>query len=391
MLFHQAIVAFGGGSGIPALEEVKQSEVDGGDENNGVPRALSRDDTKPSVSLSWLSSYIDAALVSDVSAVHSMMKMNCGWYGDDGVFGADSTSTPLTDTRSSMPPTELWEPIPPTPDCPICLVPMPFDNSKVDYLWCCGNTICSACNKEYFRSISIINSTRKATLPPLPRACLFCRDSQQTMSQADFIERYKSRVRRGDGRAAWNLAAYYQRGYYGLARDESRALQMYHTAANLGSVEVLSNLGFYYTNKYNAAGEKENGMMYLKIGASKGYVYAHIELADIESSNGNSALAMKHLRLAASAGHVPSMKRLWTSFQKKDLSKVDLEETLRAHKAACDQMSSIARTRLLAYEAAMEGNDELLKEHYESYYEGKISAKVLEKVVKPHKSLRITK
>ena len=150
MLFHQAIVAFGGGSGIPALEEVKQSEVDGGDENNGVPRALSRDDTKPSVSLSWLSSYIDATLVSDASALHSMMKMNCGWYGDDGVFGADSTSTPLTDARSSMPPPELWEPFPPTPDCPICLVPMPFDNSKVDYLWCCGNTICSACNKEYF-------------------------------------------------------------------------------------------------------------------------------------------------------------------------------------------------------------------------------------------------
>ena len=39
----------------------------------------------------------------------------------------------------------------------------------------------------------------------------------------------------------------------------------------------------------------------------------------------------------------------------------------------------------------MEGNDELLKEHYESYYEGKISAKVLERVVKSHKSLRITK
>ena len=116
---------------------------------------------------------------------------------------------------------------------------------------------------------------------------------------------------------------------------------MFHTAANLGSVEAVSNLGFYYTNEYSAAGGKEKGIMYLKITASKGYVYAHIELAEMESSNGNNALAMKHLKLAASAGHVPSMKRLWTSFQKKELSKVGLEETLRAHKAACDQMSSI--------------------------------------------------
>ena len=70
-----------------------------------------------------------------------------------------------------------------------------------------------------------------------------------------------------------------------LGIHKARALQMFHTAANLGSIEALSNLGFYYTNEYTAAGGKDNGMMRLKIGASKGYVYAHIELADIESLN----------------------------------------------------------------------------------------------------------
>ena len=85
MRLHQAIGAFGGCSGIPALEEVKQSEVDGGDENNGVPRAHSGDTTRPSVSLFWLSMYIGVKSAADVSAVHSMMKMNDGWYGDDSV------------------------------------------------------------------------------------------------------------------------------------------------------------------------------------------------------------------------------------------------------------------------------------------------------------------
>ena len=45
----------------------------------------------------------------------------------------------------------------------------------------------------------------------------------------------------------------------------------------------------------------------------------------------------------------------------------------------------------MEYEVAKEGKDELLKEHYESYYEGKISAKVLERVIKSHKDLSLIK
>ena len=388
MLLHQAIVAFGGGSGIPALEEViKQSEVDGGDENNGVPRDHP-ENIRPSAASSWISPYVDELSEVGASTARSMMNMNCGWHGlnDDGAFG-----TTKADTCNTVAPPELWEPIPPTPDCPICLVPITLDRSMVMYYSCCEKEVCYACHKEYRRSVHVMNSSRKAALPTLQISCLFCRSSLNR-SDAVFIESYKARARRGDGRAAWNLASFHQKGKYGLPMDKSRALQMFHTAANLGSVEATSHLGYLYTvGQYSGTDTQVVGNMYLKAAALKGDVHAHKDLADIEFDNGNCQLAMKHLKLAASAGHIPSIKRLWVSFQKKELSKADLEETLWAHKAACDQMISIQRTRLLAYEAAKEGNDELLTEHYESYYEGKISAKVLERVVTSHQSLHITK
>ena len=396
MLLHRAVAAFGAGSTCSdsalKVNSEKQHEAAGGEgESDGTPRD---DDGAAGAAKSggiqcWMSSYAD--LAGDHVGRHSSMKMDCGWYGHDGAFGADGTSAPAPLTDSSLASPDLWKPISPAPDCPICLVSMPFEGSMNTYYSCCGKVACYACYKEYRRSIAIINSTRKTTLPPVQASCLFCRSSLEDATDAENVGRYKSRARRGDGRAAWNLAPFYENGEYGLVKDKSRALQTYHTSANLGFVGAMAELGHLYSFEYSGKDLRVFGRLFLEEAASKGNVYAHRDLVDIEFNNGNCEVAMKHLKIAASAGHAPSMKRLWELFQKKELSKEDLEETLRAHKAACDQMSSKERERLLAYEAAKKGEDELLMEHYQSYYDGKISAKVLERVVKSHKDLGLKK
>ena len=249
------------------------------------------------------------------------MKMNCGWYGDGGVFGTVGLSVGTATADNTRLPPELLGPIPPTPDCPICLIPMPLDLYMVTYYNCCGKNLCHACYKEHLRSIRIINSTRKATLPPVQDGCVFCRSTSHTRSGEELkensIENYKSRVRRGDGRAAWNLAGIYEKGEFGLAVDKSRALQVYHIAANLGSVEATSQLGFLYTSEYSGTDTQVFGKMYLELAALKGDIDAHTDLADVEFDNGNCQLARKHLKLSASAGHVQSMKRLLGIFSEK--------------------------------------------------------------------------
>lgn len=400
MLLHRAVAAFGAGSSASALIKFEPEKQQGAAGDEGESDGAPRDNdgvvgaAKSDGMWSWMSSYVDQGIGGDHVGRHSSMKMDCGWYGHDGAFGADcadGTSAPAPLTDSSLASPELWKPIPLAPDCPICLVPMPLDGGMVTYYSCCGKVVCHACYKEHKRSIAIINSTRKTTLPPVQVSCLFCRSSLENFTYAAHIDDYKAQARRGDGRAAWNLAAFYENGENGLVKDEARALQLYHTSANLGFVDAMGELGYLYSFEYGGKGLKDFGRMFLEAAASKGNVYAHRDLADIEFNNGNSGDAMKHLKIAASAGHAPSMKRLWTMFQKKELSKVDLEETLRAHKAACDQMSSIERERILAYEAAKKSEDELLIEHYQSYYDGKISAKVLKRVVKSHQGLGLKK
>ena len=98
-------------------------------------------------------------------------------------------------------------------------------------------------------------------------------------------------------------------------------------------------------------------------------------------------LAIKHWQLLAAAGDTDSMERLWEHFYSKDLSKVELEETLRMHQAACDRINSKERLRFSVFEEARTEGDELLMEHFKSYYEGKINSKVLENVVREHLSL----
>ena len=43
---------------------------------------------------------------------------------------------------------DLFAPLPPTEDCPICLVPLSRREDRSFYWACCGNTICVACVEE---------------------------------------------------------------------------------------------------------------------------------------------------------------------------------------------------------------------------------------------------
>ena len=52
---------------------------------------------------------------------------------------------------------DLFTPMPPTEDCPICLVPLPRREDKWCYKACCGKTICAACVKESKAAIKMQN------------------------------------------------------------------------------------------------------------------------------------------------------------------------------------------------------------------------------------------
>ena len=281
---------------------------------------------------------------------------------------------------------DLWKPGPPPEDCPVCMAPLPISNSQSTYFPCCGKMICTACEGESTRANNIINSKRaKKELPPVEEPCAFCR----TPLLCDASDRAKQcllRTQKNDCSAYLNLSKCHQDGF-GLPKDESKALDLLHRAAELDSAPAMKILGdAYRSGDFGVKQDLNKAREQYKRSAKRGYLSARLSLAHIEHVNDNTDLAIRHLRLAAEGGLPEGMKVLWGYFYEGQLSKDDLEVTLRAYQNAITERNSEDRERCSAYEKALEGDDATLQGFYVEYYEGNINAKKLNEFLKAYKS-----
>jgi hypothetical protein len=97
---------------------------------------------------------------------------------------------------------------------------------------------------------------------------------------------------------------------------------------------------------YNGEGvekDEEKRVYHLEKATIGGHPEARYTLACIEHNNGNMGRAVKHLIIAANLGHEKSMKALWAEFRDGNITKEDLDTTLRTHQAALDEMKSPER------------------------------------------------
>jgi hypothetical protein len=275
---------------------------------------------------------------------------------------------------------EMFQPHPPTEECPVCLVPLPLQNDRTNYWACCGQTVCQACDAETDRALNITNRKRKdKKLPPMGPSCAFCREPEPE-NDSESIKRYEQRVDKGDLEAMVKLAGLY------LTRHEAKAIELLQRAADLGSPDAIKKLGiFILEGELGLVQDIEKAKACLEDAVKKGDVYARGFLAMLEEHCQRHDLAVMHNKLAAAAGDEESMKRLWKYFPSK-LDKAELEETLRAHKEACEEMNSEERERYEAWQEALAGNDETLKNIYAHYYNGILTAKELNKALKVYQS-----
>ena len=273
----------------------------------------------------------------------------------------------------------------PKKECPVCLVPLPLDGRHASYWSCCGQTVCCGCDAETERALCITNRKRKdKKLPPIQDSCAFCRVPIYEID-SERLERMEAMIGKGDPRAMFNLALDYLAEKHGLARDEAKAVELLQRAADLGCSEALTSLGnFFLKGDLGFIQDVEKAVACWEDAAKKGDVVAQLNLGQIAADYQEHNLAIKHFKLAAAAGCEISMKRLLKYFSSDKLTKAELEEMLRAHHAARDEMASEERQRFIAYEEAMEGNDDTMKEIYFFYYEGLMTAKELKVTLKAH-------
>ena len=223
-------------------------------------------------------------------------------------------------------------------ECPICFLPMPLGQKKSSFYSCCSRSICKGC--IYANYISNKHDVTKAW------SCPFCR----TLAAASVEENKKrmmKRIKANDPVAMSEMAmTLFNEG------DYDSAIKYWTMAAELGDPEAHFRLGYLYSMGEHVKRDKEKKVYHYEKAAIGGHLPARYNLGCHEHNNDNMDRAAKHFIIAAKLGDEISMKGLWTYYSAGNITKEDLEATLRNHKAAMDETKSAQRD---AGEVALKG------------------------------------
>ncbi len=215
-------------------------------------------------------------------------------------------------------------------ECPICFLPLPLDPKKSRFKSCCSKIVCDGC--EYAHCISDGGDN-----------CPFCREPAAADDEEN-RKRNMKRVKANDPAALSKM---------GNTRvndgDYVSAVEYWTKAAEVGDAVAHHNLGCMYHEGGVVEKDEEKAVYHWEKAAMGGHPIARYNLGCYEGRNGNSERSVKHLIVAANLGHEGSMKALWTHYSAGNITKEDLEATLRAHKATIDAMKSPQRVAAEAW------------------------------------------
>ena len=242
--------------------------------------------------------------------------------------------------------------LPPREECPICMRVLPIHVTLQTYSDCCGKTLCAGCDFQHKEK-----SEELAAEP----TCAFCRTSLPK-SDEEIVARRRKRVDLKDPIALRNMAAICANGHNGLAVDEAKCIDLLRQSANLGLPDAQFKLGtFLHTGSMDLEKNEKEGITYWQKAAEGGNLSSRHKLGCLEGVNGDYAAAIRHWRLAASAGYRKSMDSLVVCFEEGLLHHGDLAETLQVFYRSRDEMKSDGRDQYITY-LKMKGE---YKEEYE--------------------------
>jgi len=216
-------------------------------------------------------------------------------------------------------------------ECPICLLPMPIRGEHTTTESCCGKRICNGC----------IHAMKESEGKDI---CAFCR-TPTPYTDAEEIERAKKLIGKGNAEACYLLAGYYDQGIRGVPQDHQKANELFLKAGELGSAGAYFNLGFVHDNGNGVQVDKKKGQYYYELAAMMGHVSARHNLGCNEGQAGNYHRAMKHMMIAAKAGHEGSLKNVKEGFRKRIVTKDEYASTLRAYHERHKEMKSSERDK----------------------------------------------
>jgi tetratricopeptide (TPR) repeat protein len=220
-------------------------------------------------------------------------------------------------------------------ECPLCFLPLPLRPSKSAFLSCCCQRVCKGCVFAHYKS----NKSDDR--------CPFCREPSPGGKESIRTKQLMKRVKANDPAALRHMGKNrYSEG------DYDDALKYFTKAAELGDVDAHFQLGDMYYEGEGVEKDDEKAVYHWEKAAIGGHPYARHLLAICEEGRGNIERAVKHFIIAAKLGFEESMKILWEHYSDGNITKEDLDSTLRTHHAAIGETKSEQRD---AAEVAFQG------------------------------------
>ena len=213
-------------------------------------------------------------------------------------------------------------------ECPICFLPLPLEHEKSMYRSCCSNLICVGC----------IVAQTKSNIHDEVKAgrCPFCREP--VAENEEESSRLMDRVNAKDP-----AALSYMGGECYAEGDYDSAFDYCTKAAELGDVDGHYKLACLYDEGKGVEKDEEKGAYHFEKAAIGGHPGARMILGYSERMDGRTERAVKHFIIAANLGYKDAMKQLWDEFKVGNITKEDLDTTLRTHQAAIDATKSSER------------------------------------------------
>ncbi len=213
-------------------------------------------------------------------------------------------------------------------ECPLCFLPMPLDKRKSGFYSCCSIMVCQGC--VHANLMANDYDEEKAL------SCPFCREP--ATNKEENKKKNMKRIKANDPAAMRHMGGTcYNEGEY------DGAFEYLTKAAELGDSIAHFLLGNMYWNGRGVKKDKEKAVYHYEKAAIGGNPLARQKLACHEWKNGNIERAVKHLIIGANLGYEKSMKDLWKQYSLGNITKEDLDATLRTHQAALDAMKSEQR------------------------------------------------
>ena len=160
----------------------------------------------------------------------------------------------------------------------------------------------------------------------------------------------KKRMEVDDAEAIYTLGCCYYNGRRGLPQDLDKALELWHRAGELGSVESYYNIGYAYDRDKGVQRDTKKAIHYWQLAAMGGDVDSRYNLGILEKNEGNMSRALKHYKIAAGCGYDSSLKRIREFYVNGHATKDDYAKALRAHQKYIDGIKRAQRDEAAAFD-----------------------------------------